>query len=218
MSKSKAERHLALGDMYMNGGAYERAFRLYNSALGNYQKVSDIEGQRLALTKMTVAAEAWGNGAMAENCRNWLKDLEGCIRSFHCKKCDLDFDYDVGDVAFQGAVPAMEKTPVCPSCGREIKANDVLFEAMMAAKDAPHDVLSTVDRLVSARSWDQRRTVLESNPVLLTQEAEDVLKSNLDIARSMGVGDQVKGDEQLHWLVKRCREVGVARTFEELEQ
>ena len=75
MSKPKAERHLALGDLWMEGGAFEPAFYLYNSALGNFERIGDIQGQRLALVKMLAAAEAWGNGQMAENCREWLKEL-----------------------------------------------------------------------------------------------------------------------------------------------
>lgn len=77
MSQSKAERHLALGDIWMEGGAFEQAFYLYNSALGNFEKINDLEGRRLALTKMLAAAEAWRNHDMAENCRMWLKELNG---------------------------------------------------------------------------------------------------------------------------------------------
>jgi len=77
MSRSKAERHLALGDMWMKAGAFEQAFYLYNSALGNFEKIGDIQGQRQALTKMLASAEAWRNSTMADSCRRWLKELEG---------------------------------------------------------------------------------------------------------------------------------------------
>lgn len=76
MLPSKAERHLASGDLFMKGGAFEQAFYIYNSALGNFEKSGDIQGQRLALTKMLAAAEAWRNHEMAEKCRKWLKELK----------------------------------------------------------------------------------------------------------------------------------------------
>ncbi len=75
MSKPKAERHLDMGDRFMEGGASARAFKLYNSALGNFQKANDVEGQRRALRRMLSAAEASGNSGMAANCRKWLQEL-----------------------------------------------------------------------------------------------------------------------------------------------
>lgn len=77
MSKSKAERHLVFGDAYMKSGLSKHAFYLYNSALGNFEKASDVEGQRLALKKMVAAAEAWQNRGMAEKCRRLLEELKG---------------------------------------------------------------------------------------------------------------------------------------------
>lgn len=86
MSREKAERHLSEGDKVMAGkkvltpsgfqASPECAFRLYNSALGNYEKVNDVDGQRVALSRMLSAASAWGNWEMEANCRKWLRELD----------------------------------------------------------------------------------------------------------------------------------------------
>lgn len=137
-------------------------------------------------------------------------------RTFHCKNCNLDFGHDVGEIQFEGLLPSMKRSAVCPSCGREISSSDILYEHMMATQHVSTQVMTAVDRLARARSWDERRTVLEGNPVLLTEEAEDLLKSEYHVIRSMGIGNDEKAAEQLFWLVRRCREVGIARAFHEL--
>lgn len=110
----------------------------------------------------------------------------------------------------------MEKKPICPKCGKKITESNIMFGHMMAAIDMSPNVLKAIDLLGRASSWDQRREVLEKNPILLTQEAENHLKSQHDVMRSIGIGDDEEGAEQLLGLVKRCREVGIARTFREL--
>ncbi len=84
-----------------------------------------------------------------------------------------------------------------------------------ATRTDPRQLLRAIEAFIQADTWDGSRRVVEQHPELLTDEAEEVLAQLVRLARAQGNEDAVQIFEEHRALLRRCREVGVARAFAE---
>ncbi|MDW8066035.1 MAG: hypothetical protein RMK32_10460, partial [Anaerolineae bacterium] len=70
-------------------------------------------------------------------------------------------------------------------------------------------------QFIEARTRDESRRILEAHPELLTDEADALLGQLIQAARSQGDENARRVLEEHRALLRRCREVGIARAFAE---
>ena len=92
--------------------------------------------------------------------------------------------------------------------------SDKLWEVV----NAPEEVNRAIYRLNDTKSWEEARTVIESYPILLSDDAEQVLKQIAVCVASfadplMNPETDLKAAEQYYELVKRCRHSGIDEAF-----
>ncbi len=84
-----------------------------------------------------------------------------------------------------------------------------------AAHTDPEQLLRALMAFIQADTWAESRRVVEQHPELLSDEADELLAQRVELARAQGNEDAVHLLEEHRVLLRRCREVGVARAFAE---
>lgn len=74
-----------------------------------------------------------------------------------------------------------------------------------------------LERFVNADDWDEDRTIVEQNPALLTDQAQQLLAENISDYRLADRNDIADYLEEHRQLLLRSREIGIAQAFEEAE-
>lgn len=79
-------------------------------------------------------------------------------------------------------------------------------------------VAEALEKFVNAEDYDESRRVVEQNPELLSDEAQDLLNESIEDYRDAG-RDQIAGYLEEHRrLLQRSREVGIPQAFQEASQ
>ncbi len=80
------------------------------------------------------------------------------------------------------------------------------------------ELLKALDAFLQAATWEEARRLVEAHPELLGEEADALLVAMIARARAEGDGEAVRYLEEQRSLLLLCREVGVARAFQSLEE
>lgn len=93
---------------------------------------------------------------------------------------------------------------------------DMLFEIMMA----PEPLRTAIMEFKKADSWEAARLAIGKKPILLTEEAEEIVRKIAVCSAALEGGlmgplslEELEGDEQQYEIVRRCRQLGVQEAF-----
>jgi hypothetical protein len=79
----------------------------------------------------------------------------------------------------------------------------------------PEQLLETISAFIQAKTWDEKRRIVEQHPELLTDEADALLGQLITAAQEQGNENTRQLVEQHRTLLHRCREMGTAQAFRE---
>ncbi|HAJ37425.1 MAG TPA: hypothetical protein DCL15_17280, partial [Chloroflexi bacterium] len=92
------------------------------------------------------------------------------------------------------------------------------FEASGKVDDddtASNTLPDLLERFIAAASWDESQRIVEAHPELLSEDADVALGMLVEAANAANDGNSATMFEIHRALLRRCREVGVARAFAE---